>query len=402
MFTLALIREEKQPYDKRVALSPAQCRELLESHNFLQILVQPSAHRCFKDNDYAAAGCILTENMDSADVLLGIKEVPKEFLLPNKTYLYFSHTIKKQAYNRTMLQAVLEKNIRLVDYECLTWENGGRVLGFGRFAGIVGTHNGLLAYGKKSGSYTLKAAHECANYQEMISQYAAIDLPAIKIALCGDGRVGHGALEFLNKLKIREVTSRAFLYDTFNEPVYVHLRIDQLYENTNNSPFDKSYFYRNPESYFSTFSQYYPVTDLMINAIYWNEKIPRYFSLEEMQKPEFRIKTIADITCDIGGSIPATIRATTIADPVYGWDCFLKKETEPYLKKTVDIMSVGNLPTELPKDASEEFGSLLIRHVLPSLMNEDTEKIIARATIAESGKLTSSYSYLANYVAGTE
>ncbi|MDX5319723.1 MAG: NAD(P)-dependent oxidoreductase, partial [Bacteroidota bacterium] len=347
MVHLALIREEKQPYDRRVALNPAQCRDLLDAYPGLKIYVQPSGHRCFPDSAYAAAGCILSEDLSDAQVLMGIKEVPEQFLIPNKTYLFFSHTIKKQPYNRRMLQGIIKKNIRLVDYECLTWENGGRIIGFGRFAGIVGTHEGIKAYGLKTGAYTLPAAHQVKTYQELLSAYNAISLPSMKIALCGDGRVAHGALELLDKLKIREVTSRAYLYDTFNEPVYVHLRIDHLYENHNNSPFDKSYFYRNPSEYFSTFNQYWPVTDLMINAIYWNEEIPRFFSLVDMQRPDFRIKTIADITCDIDGSVPSTVRASSIEEPVYGWNPFTKTETAPYLKNTIDVMAVSNLPTEL-------------------------------------------------------
>jgi len=400
MFKLALIREEKKPYDQRVALSPEQCSEVLASRKDVMIYVQPSAHRCFADSAYAAAGCVLLEDLSEADVLLGIKEVPAEFLLENKSYMYFSHTIKEQDYNRDMLHEILRKKVKLVDYECLTWQNGGRILGFGRFAGIVGTHEGIVAYGKKTKTYDLKPANECHDYHEMLSQYAPIHMPPMKIALCGDGRVAHGALELLNKLKIREVTSRAFLYDTFDEPVYVHLRIDHLYENSNHTPFDKANFYRNPSEYFSTFNQYYPVTDLMINAIFWSEEIPRFFSLDDMQKPGFRIKTISDITCDIDGSIPATVRASYIGDPVYGWDCFLKKETAPYLNKTVDIMAVSNLPTELPKDASIEFGSLFKRHILPVLLDQDNERIIERATIAENGVLTADYSYLQDFVDG--
>lgn len=400
MTVLALIREEKAPFDKRVALSPGQCAQLLKEFSDLRIWVQPSPHRCFHDDDYRNAGCTLSENLSDADILLGIKEVPKENLIANKTYLFFSHTIKKQPYNRAMLQSILQKQIRLIDYECLTWENGGRIIGFGRFAGIIGTHNGLLAYGRKTKTMQLKPAHACFDYREMLSQYNGIEIPPIRIALLGDGRVAHGAIEFLNKLKVREVTSRAFLYDTFNEPVYVHLRIDQLYENKDHTPFDKSYFYRNPKEYFSTFSHFYPVTDLLLNAVYWNEQIPRHFELDEMQKPDFRIKTIADISCDINGSVPATIRATSIEDPVFGWDCFLQKDTEPYLKNTVDIMAVGNLPTELPRDASEEFGNLFIKHIFESLINQDKETIIKRATIAANGQLTEAYSYLQDYVDG--
>ncbi|TNE81749.1 MAG: alanine dehydrogenase [Bacteroidetes bacterium] len=399
---IGLIREEKKPYDKRVAFSPKQCFDLLQNHPELQITVQPSPHRCFPDAEYLQAGCALSEDLSACEILLGIKEVPKESLIANKTYCFFSHTIKKQDYNRAMLQEILKKQIRLIDYECLTWENGSRIIGFGRFAGIVGTHNGLLAYGEKTKQYHLEPAWKCFDYKEMLSHYNHFELPPIKIALCGDGRVAHGALELLNFLKIREVTSRAYIHEQFNEPVYVHLRTDQLYEHKNNSPFDKSYFYRNPEEYFSTFNQFYPVTDILLNAIFWNESIPRHFSLEDMAKPEFNIKVIADISCDIDGSVPATVRATTIEDPVYGWDQFLQKETKPYLPKTVDLMTVSNLPCELSRDASEEFGALFIRHILPSVLGPDPEKILDRATVTEAGKLHGKFSYLQDFADGKE
>jgi saccharopine dehydrogenase (NAD+, L-lysine-forming) len=398
MVKIGLIREEKKPHDKRAALSPEQCRQLLAEYSHLQIAVQTSEHRCFSDAEYSEAGCAVQENMEDCDLLLGIKEVPQEFLVPGKTYLFFSHTIKKQPYNKQMLQQILEKKIRLIDYECLVWENGNRIIGFGRYAGIVGTHNGLRAFGKKSGAYFLPPAYTCFDYRELLDHYRNMVLPPVKIALCGDGRVAHGSIELLDHLKIRQVTPRAYLVEDFDEPVYVHLRVDQLYENKDNSPFDKSYFYHNPADYFSIFNQYYPVTDMLVNAVYWSEKIPRHFSLEEMERPDFRIKVIADISCDINGSVPATVRATTIEDPVYGWHPAVRKEAPPYLPGNVDIMAVSNLPCELPRDASNEFGSLLVKYICPALLGEDRENIIERATIAEKGQLRSKYAYLKDFV----
>lgn len=395
---IGLIREEKQPADKRVAFSPEHCKQILQQYPGSSILVQPSDNRSFSNQEFKTAGCIINEDLSTCDFLFGIKEVPPAFLIPEKTYLYFSHTIKKQPYNKQMLQTILKQHNTLIDYECLLWPNGSRIIGFGRFAGIVGMHNGLLTYGRKMGLFNLKPAHECFDYKEMISQYNAVRLPSIKIALLGDGRVAHGALEVLNKLKIREVTARAFLHESFNEPVYVHLRIDQLYEHQNNSPFDKSYFYHNPSEYFSVFNQYYQVTDLMINAIYWEEGIPRHFSLNDMARPEFRIKVIADISCDVNGSVPATIRDTTIQNPVYGWDTTRQMEVEPYLPNTVDIMAVGNLPCELSRDASVEFGQLALKYVLPALLIEDKDQVILHATIASEGKLMPRFQYLSDYV----
>lgn len=399
-YTIGIIREEKQPVDKRTPLTPEQCRELLTTFPTVRLVVQPSPHRCYTDASYADAGITLSEDLSNCDLLLGIKEVPKEKLIAGKSYVFFSHTIKKQPYNQAMLQEILRKKITLLDYEKFVWENGSRIIGFGRFAGIVGTHNGLLAWGKKYKQFEVKAAYQSFDYAEVLGSYKNVKIPSIKIAVCGDGRVAHGSLEFLQKLGVREVTSRAFIHEQFDEPVYVHLRPDHLYESNDYRPFDKSYFYHAPEGYFSVFSHYYPVCDLMINAIYWSERIPRYFSLEEMQSPDFKVKVIADITCDINGSVPCTVRATPIEEPVFGWNRFTKKEEAPYQLNTVDVMAVSNLPCELPRDASEEFGELLAHYVLPLLIEGDKEGILERATITHNGSLTPKYAYLQDYADG--
>lgn len=396
---IGIIREGKIPHDKRVAFTPEQCAEITERFPETSILVQPSSHRCIQDSDYETAGMNLSENLESCDVLFGIKEVPVEELIANKTYLFFSHTIKKQPHNRKLLRTILEKNIRLVDYETLTWANGSRVLGFGRFAGIVGAHNGFITWGKKYGAFSLKPAYQCSNYKEMIDQYANIQIPPIKIALTGDGRVAHGCLELLDKLGIREVTPREFLEQTFNEPVYVHLVTEDFYAQKDGAVWDKADFYRNPENYVSTFKPYTRVCDLMLNAIFWNDRIPRFFSLEDMKARDFKIKVIADISCDINGSIPATLKDTTIEEPVFGYHPLSETTVAPYQPNTVDIMAVSNLPCELPYDASEAFGEQLLKHVLGSLLLNDSESMIERATIARNGELMPRFQYLADYVA---
>lgn len=395
---IGIIREGKIPHDKRVAFTPEQCEVIAERFPETSIMVQPSAHRCIKDKDYENAGMSLTEDLEACDILFGIKEVPVEELLANKTYLFFSHTIKKQPHNRKLLRSVLERNIRLVDYETLTWANGSRVLGFGRFAGIVGTHNGLLTWGRKYGIFNLKPAYQCTNYREMVDQYADIQIPPLKIALTGDGRVAHGCLELLDKLGIREVTPREFLEQTFTEPVYVHLVAEDFYAQKDGAVWDKSDFYHNPENYVSTFKPFTRVCDLMLNAIFWNERIPRFFSLEDMKARDFKIKVIADISCDINGSIPATMKDTTIEDPVFGYHQLSETIVAPYQSNTIDIMAVSNLPCELPYDASEAFGDQLLKHVLGNLLLSDAEGMIERATIARDGKLMPRFQYLADYV----
>lgn len=395
---IAILREEKQPPDLRTPLSPQQCLELIRKYPDVEIRVQTASFRCFDDDQYRKEGFEVVEDVTDCDILLGIKEVPKEKLIDGKTYLFFSHTIKKQPANRAMLRKIIEKKISLIDYECLTWENGNRILGFGRFAGIVGMHNGLLTWSKKFELFDLKPAYKCKNYLDLKLQYKNIQLPAVKIALCGDGRVAHGVLELLKYLKIKEVTKDEFLNQSFPFPVFVHLRSEDYYARKDGKIWDKSDFYHCPEEYLSTFEPYQRVTDIMVNAIFWHNGIPAFFTREDMKEANFNIKVIADITCDLNGPIPSTIKATTIENPVYGYHPMSEKETAPFLKHTIDVMAVSNLPCELPADASIEFGESILRYVIPHLLSEDKDSIIERATITLDGKLTDRYRYLADYV----
>jgi saccharopine dehydrogenase (NAD+, L-lysine-forming) len=395
---IGIIRENKQPPDLRTPLVPHQCYELMNNYPDVSIVVQPSPHRCFNEEEFARYGAEINEDLSGCDVLMGIKEVPVADLIPGKTYLFFSHTVKKQAHNRKLLREIIAQKIRLIDYETLVWENGSRILGFGRFAGIVGTHNGFLTYGKKFGLYNLKPAYQCKNYLELKSLYKEITLPKIKICVAGDGRVGHGVIELLQHLNIREVTKREYINQTFDEPVFVHLRVDDLYRRKDGMAWDKSDFYHNPELYECNFRPFYAHTDMMINAIFWKQGIPVFFTREEMKNSDFKIHVIADITCDIDGSIPSTVRSTTIEDPVYGWHALSEKVVAPFQKHTVDVMAVGNLPCELPLDASTEFGTYLMHHVLPELIDNEKGFIITHATITENGELTPGYRYLRDYV----
>lgn len=395
---IGIIKEGKMPVDKRVALSPEQCKKVIQSFPGTEIYIQSSPHRCIPDAEYTAAGLMVTESIAHCDILLGIKEVPIDELIADKTYMFFSHTIKKQPHNRALLRKILEKNIRLIDYETLTWDNGSRILGFGRFAGIVGAHNALLTWGRKFDIFHLKAAHVCKNYQELTEQYHDLKLPAIKICVTGDGRVTHGVLEFFQKLNIREVTPRAYLSETFDEAVFVHLRSEHYYEHKNHRPWDKSDFYHNPEDYLSVFTPYTFETDILINGIFWHLGVPIFFTREEMKADDFKIRVIADISCDVPGSLPSTLRATTIEDPVYGYHPLSEKETTPYQSHTIDVMAVGNLPCEMPYDASIGFGEDMIRSVLPHLLQPGIDDVIERATIALNNKLTSKFEYLKDYI----
>jgi alanine dehydrogenase len=395
---IGIIREGKQPADLRTPLSPAHCVELMKYFPELKILVQPAPFRCFSDAAYQDAGITVQEDLSTCDILLGVKEVPVKELLAGKTYLFFSHTIKKQMHNRALLRAILAKDITLVDYETLTWEAGNRIIGFGRYAGIVGAHYALLMLGKKYGYYSLKAANELANYEALLNQYQDLHLPPVRIVLCGDGRVAHGSMEFLRKLKILEVSRQEFLDEDHNKPVFVQLRSEDYYERKDGRPWDKADFYKHPEDYKSCFKPYSQKADIFINAVFWKTGIEPFFTHEEMKDSAFRIKIISDISCDVPGPVPSTLRSSTIDAPFYGYHVYSEKEIRPFLPNAIDVQAVSNLPCELPYDASVEFGEQLVRHVLPCLLGDDNEQIIAHATIASGGKLMPKYAYLQDFV----
>ena len=397
MTSIGLIRERKIPADNRVALTPEQCAELQKEYN-VKILVEPSPDRCYADADYTAAGIALSDDLSSCDVLMGIKEVPADRLIAGKTYLFFSHTKKKQPYNQQLMHVLIEKKIRMIDYECLTHSDEQRILGFGLFAGIVGAHNGLMAYGKKTGQYKLPAAHMLKSYEDVIKSYDDIKLPNVKIAVTGSGKVAAGVLDVMTRLDIEPVEPADYLTHEYEYPVYTHLKGMSLYARKDNGLFHRDDFHAHPEAYKCLFSSYVNQTDILMNGIYWDHHVARLFEKGDIQRKDWRIQTIADITCDVDGSVPINIGASKIADPVYGIDRTTQQRAAAYQqgKGTVDVMAVDNLPNELPCDASDYFGLHFEKYVLTELLKEKSE-IIERATICRDGKLTKHYEYLSDY-----
>ena len=363
----------------------------------MSVIVESSPTRCFADAAYQEVGISVVDNLENADIILNIKELPADSLIPNKTYFFFSHTIKKQPYNKGMLQAILFKNITLIDYEVLRYENGQRVLGFGRFAGLVGAYNGLLVYGKKHNLFSLKPANQCKSYAEVLHELTAAKLPNVRIVITGGGRVSQGALDLLRAINIREVSPSQFLNETYNEPVFVQLNSPDLYAHPSLEAWDTKHFYHFHNEYTGQFSRYCGKTDLLINGIYWTEDLPRLFEVSDTQVPGFVPSVIADISCDVEGSVPITYKATSIADPVIGWSRTKLEPCEPYLADSIDVMSVGNLPNELPKDASEEFGEMLSLHIIPALFAAQS-RLLEEATITRGGKLTAHFEYLSDFV----
>lgn len=398
---IGILREGKIPVDRRAPLSPLQAQQVCFQYENVQVKCQESPVRCFTDEEYLEAGIPVVEELEDCDILFGIKEVPIKELIPHKTYFFFSHTIKEQPHNRKLLQTILQKRIKLVDYECLTDLAGNRLIAFGRYAGVVGAYNGILSYGLKYNLFDLRRARDCYDMADLKAEFSKVKLPRIKIVVTGGGRVANGAMEVLDGMHIKKVTPQALLEEEFDRPVYAQLRSGDYHRRKTDGGFDANEFYAHPQMYESTFLDYAQKTDILIAAAFWDPAAPVLFTREDMQHKNFKIRIIADITCDIEGSIPSTKRPSTIDDPVYDYNPWEDKVALPFSdRKFVSVMAVDNLPCELPRNASKDFGHDIMKKVLPLLLKEDKEQAIQRATIAENGALTPPYQYLQDYVDG--
>lgn len=401
MLKIGIIREGKVPPDERVPLSPEQVALLNKENDAVRIVVQSSPIRRFKDEAYTDLGVEVVTDVSDCDILMGVKEVPKDQLIPNKTYFFFSHTIKKQPYNKALLQKIIRENIRLIDYECLTNANGKRLIGFGRYAGIVGCYNAFLALGKRNQQFDLKPAFQCEDRVEMENELSKIkfDKGFNKIVLTGNGRVAHGAMEILDKMKIPKVSVEDFLQYDADEPVYCQLKVTDYNAKIDGSTGSTQEFFQHPERYQSDFMRFAASGDIYIACHYWKDGSPFIFTRSDAKKENFNLKVVADISCDIDGPVASTLRPSTIKDPLYGYDPQSESETTLDKDAAITVMAVDNLPCELPKDASTDFGNEFIKNIFPALLNGDTDEILHRATIAKDGSLTELYGYLEDYVA---
>ncbi|MFN0030632.1 MAG: NAD(P)-dependent oxidoreductase [Flavobacteriales bacterium] len=398
---IGIIREGKVPADYRVPLTPAQCAEVKNKFG-VEVVVQPSPIRKYADEEYKSAGIVLQEDLSDCDLLMGVKEVPMEMLIENKTYMFFSHTIKKQPHNAKLMRALLDKKIRMVDYETLKGADNKRLIGFGRYAGIVGAYEGFRAFGLKHSLYELKSPSACADRKEMEQEMQKIVLPEhMKIVVTGFGRVGHGAEEILKQLPIKRVDEEDYFSQKFDHPVYVHLDTHEYYVKREFGGFDKKDFYNNPEKYISTLAENVRKADLYIACHLWAGGNPVLLTHEDLQHPEWRCHVIADVSCDTNGPIASTIRASKIDNPIYGYHRHEMKECDWRVKDAISVMAIDNLPCELPKDASEDFGSELINSVLPLFFHGDPDHIIWKATETTlAGELTPHFEYLHDYAQG--
>ena len=398
----AIIKERKNPPDRRVVFSPSEL--IIAKMQFPKAIfkVEASDIRVFPDKAYQEAGFEVTNDVSDCDVLIGVKEVPVENLIPNKKYFFFSHTIKKQPYNRKLLKAILDKNIELYDHETIVNTKGFRLIGFGRYAGIVGTYNGFRAWGLKYDSFNLPKAETLHDQKKLIAVLNTLELPNIKILLTGSGKVANGAQEMLDGMHLKSVSVDDYLHKTFSEPVYCKIDVLDYNKRKDGAVKDMFDFFDNPQEYVSDFMRFTKVTDYYIAGHFYGNGAPNFYTKEDVKSPDFNIKVVADISCDVNGPIATTIKASTIADPVFGFDKETGEETDYKSKNAIAVMSVDNLPCELPKDASEGFGDMFLQYVIPAFFNNDQAGILKRARMTENGKLTERFSYLQDYVDGKE
>jgi len=400
MIKFALIKERKSPPDRRVVFSPEKLKEVVQQFPEASFKIEASDIRIFSDQEYRDAGFEVVEDVSDCDVMLGVKEVPLPYLIPDKKYFFFSHTIKKQHYNRDLLREVVSKHIELYDHEVVVKKNGHRLIGFGRYAGLVGAYNCFRALGVQKNLYNLPKAKDLPDLNALLSALEKIKVPSLKFVLTGSGKVAHGAKEILDHLKIKQVSTEHYLNDKFNKPVYCLIDVLDYNAHKENKSTTNLHFYKNSEEYRSDFMKFAKVSDVFIAGHFYGDGAPVFFDKQQAASKDFNIKLIADISCDINEPIASTIRPSTIAEPFYGYDPETGTEVDFKDKNAIMVMAVDNLPCELPRDASEGFGEMFLDKVIPSFFNGDKNGILERARMTQNGNLTERFKYLQEFLDG--
>lgn len=396
---IGIIQERKSPPDFRVPLTPVQCKQVMEQFPNIEITVETSPHRCFSDQEYIQQGISISNDVSHCDVLFGVKEVPIDALIPSKKYFFFSHTLKKQPYNAKLLAAILDRKISLIDYEALKGADGKRIIGFGRYAGIVGVYEGVRTFGLKHNRFNIPSPITLSGREEFDAILKSTDLGNIRAVLTGWGRVGNGAQEMMELLNLKRVSAEEFLQNPNENGVYTHIDTPEMYARIDGTPFNKSDFYANPNLYISALGEYVKHADIYFACHLWNAKNPILLDQSFFQQ-NTRCKVVADVSCDLNGPIACTIKASKVSDSVFGYDPTTGLEVDFRNENAVAVMSIDNLPCELPKDASEDFGNEIMKSILPALLNNDADGILWKGTETTlEGTLTPHFEYLKDYVA---
>ena len=398
---IGIVRESRND-ENRTPLVPEHIKKYKESNPNINFIIQPSNSRCFSDEEYELCGAKINENLNECSIIFGVKEIDPNILINNRTYLFFSHTFKinKQQKNiekhkKDLLLSILNKKITLIDYENIRGKNGTRCLGFGRFAGIVGCYNTLNLLLKVLGKQSLASAYKINDYERLVLNLKNLYFPKTKILVTGDGRVAKGVIELLNLTNIKAVSKKDFLEKKFDQPIFCNLETKDYVTNNSSTNFNLEHFIDNPQDYSSSALQYLKETDILISAHYWDPSSPKIFENEDLKVLQ-NLKIVGDITCDINGSVPTTIRSTTIEEPNYWIERYTLKEIDEN-NDGIAVMAVDNLPSELPRDSSTEFSEGIIKEVLPFLLKEDDGRIL-NGTITTDGSFLEKYNYLNNYI----
>ena len=405
--TIGIIKESR-PDENRAPLVPEHIEKLKSRYPNLNIIVQPSKKRCFSDDEYKSKGAKINEDLSDCSIIFGVKEIDTGVLMNNKTYIFFSHTYKlnKETLNnaqgtpgmdkKELLKSVLEKKIKLIDYENIRDKNSSRYLGFGRFAGIVGCYNTLNLCLELFNKQPLARANRINSYERLISNLKNLYFPNMKVLVTGDGRVAKGVIEVLKQTNIKEVSKEKFQNDNLDNPVFCNLETKDYVVSNLNKEFDLNHFIKYPKEYKSCALQYLERADVFISAHYWDPASPKIFNQDDLKNLN-DLKVVGDITCDVDGSVPTTIRSSTIDKPNFYIDRNTFKET---VDEGLAIMAVDNLPSELPRDSSREFGDGIVSEVIPYIFNEDDGRIL-NATITQNGSFLEKYNYLNDYIKTT-
>ena len=398
---IGIVRESRND-ENRTPLVPEHIKKYKESNPNINFIIQPSNSRCFSDEEYELCGAKINENLNECSIIFGVKEIDPNILINNRTYLFFSHTFKinKQQKNiekhkKDLLLSILNKKITLIDYENIRGKNGTRCLGFGRFAGIVGCYNTLNLLLKVLGKQSLASAYKINDYERLVLNLKNLYFPKTKILVTGDGRVAKGVIELLNQTNIKAVSKKDFLEKKFDQPIFCNLETKDYVTNNSSTNFNLEHFINNPQDYSSSALQYLKETNILISAHYWDPSSPKIFENEDLKDLQ-NLKIVGDITCDINGSVPTTIRSTTIEEPNYWIERYTLKEIDEN-NDGIAVMAVDNLPSELPRDSSTEFSEGIIKEVLPFLLKEDDGRIL-NGTITTDGSFLEKYNYLNNYI----
>ena len=426
---IGIREEDKSVFERRVAITPDVVKELVNQG--FKVIVEPSSHRVFKDEEFEKAGAKLKKDLSEAKVIFGVKEIPPEQLLPEKAYVFFSHTIKGQSYNMPMLKKILDLKDTLIDYEKITDDKGRRLIFFGRFAGFAGGIDSLNLLGqklKKEGVSNIfeniKRAYEYSSLEEAKKEISKLKekieegkLPDIinplVIGFAGYGNVSKGAQEIINLLEPIEISPKELLEGNFpkNKIIKVVFKEEDMVEPLSpESKFELYDYYNNPEKYRGVFSKYLPYLNVLVNAIYWEEKYPRLVTKEDIKKlwKENRknLKLIADISCDIEGAIEFTFECGEPDKPSLVYEPLNDKYFIGVSGDGPTVLMVDILPSELPKEASEYFSHVL-RDFIPDIAKANYsvsfEELnlpapIKRAVIAHQGELTPDYKYIEKYL----